>query len=170
MFVFFPACFSSIVLYVIFMVLLWFIIVALPVLSFVLFLIKEIRTLDIRNILILISPPCHVLVVKCILVASPGFVKDQFITYLYREAVRQDNKVLLENRPKFMLVHSSSGHKYSLKGRSWRVMRLKQSNLITGWKLTEMFVLQKSYLIPLWQAGFLTPRWICIYAVLVCIA
>ncbi|XP_042363279.1 protein pelota homolog [Plectropomus leopardus] len=54
-------------------------------------------------------------VVKCILVASPGFVKDQFITYLYKEAVRQDNKLLLENRPKFMLVHSSSGHKYSLK-------------------------------------------------------
>uniref|UniRef100_A0A3Q3H086 Protein pelota homolog n=1 Tax=Kryptolebias marmoratus TaxID=37003 RepID=A0A3Q3H086_KRYMA len=54
-------------------------------------------------------------VVKCVLVASPGFVKDQFYTYLFKEAVRQDNKVLLENRPKFMLVHSSSGHKYSLK-------------------------------------------------------
>uniref|UniRef100_A0A8C7GX64 Protein pelota homolog n=1 Tax=Oncorhynchus kisutch TaxID=8019 RepID=A0A8C7GX64_ONCKI len=54
-------------------------------------------------------------VVKCILVASPGFVKDQFMAYLFREAVRQDSKILLENRPKFMLVHSSSGHKYSLK-------------------------------------------------------
>lgn len=71
------------------------------------------------------------LVVKCILVASPGFVKDQFITYLYKEAVRQDNKILLENRPKFMLVHSSSGHKYSLKGTSWWALRIKQSNLIT---------------------------------------
>lgn len=58
-------------------------------------------------------------VVKCVLVGSPGFVKDQFISYLFKEAVRQDNKVLLENRPKFMLVHSSSGHKYSLKGASW---------------------------------------------------
>lgn len=67
----------------------------------------------------LIPLPCLLLVVKCILVASPGFVKDQFITYLFKEAVRQDNKVLLENRPKFMLVHSSSGHKYSLKGRSY---------------------------------------------------
>lgn len=55
-------------------------------------------------------------VVKCILVASPGFVKDQFISYLFKEAVRQECKVLLENRPKFMLVHASSGHKYSLKG------------------------------------------------------
>ncbi|KAM6964241.1 protein pelota homolog [Tautogolabrus adspersus] len=54
-------------------------------------------------------------VVKCFLVASPGFVRDQFMTYLFKEAVRQDNKILLENRPKFMLVHSSSGHKYSLK-------------------------------------------------------
>lgn len=55
-------------------------------------------------------------VVKCILVASPGFVKDQFISYLFKEAVRQDCKILLENRSKFMVVHSSSGHKYSLKG------------------------------------------------------
>ncbi|KAM9462820.1 protein pelota homolog [Clarias gariepinus] len=54
-------------------------------------------------------------VVKCVLVASPGFVKDQFMSYLYKEAVRQECKVLLENRPKFMLVHASSGHKYSLK-------------------------------------------------------
>uniref|UniRef100_A0A673HDI5 Protein pelota homolog n=1 Tax=Sinocyclocheilus rhinocerous TaxID=307959 RepID=A0A673HDI5_9TELE len=54
-------------------------------------------------------------VVKCILVASPGFVKDQFISYLFKEAVRQDCKILLENRSKFMVVHSSSGHKYSLK-------------------------------------------------------
>ncbi|TRY64755.1 hypothetical protein DNTS_017804 [Danionella cerebrum] len=56
-------------------------------------------------------------VVKCILVASPGFVKDQFISYLFKEAVRQDCKILLENRSKFMVVHSSSGHKYSLKGK-----------------------------------------------------
>ncbi|KAF7704970.1 protein pelota homolog [Silurus meridionalis] len=54
-------------------------------------------------------------VVKCILVASPGFVKDQFISYLFKEAVRQECKVLLENRSKFMPVHASSGHKYSLK-------------------------------------------------------
>lgn len=54
-------------------------------------------------------------VVKCVLLASPGFVKDQFSSFLFREAVRQDNKLLLENRSKFVLVHSSSGHKYSLK-------------------------------------------------------
>lgn len=98
---------------------------------------------------------CHVIVapspvVKCVLVASPGFVKDQFISYLYKEAVRQDNKILLENRPKFMLVHSSSGHKYSLKGTKWWLGGVKPSNLITKSQLIEMrIVLQKSFLIPL---------------------
>uniref|UniRef100_A0A8C4SLB9 Protein pelota homolog n=1 Tax=Erpetoichthys calabaricus TaxID=27687 RepID=A0A8C4SLB9_ERPCA len=54
-------------------------------------------------------------IVKCVLVASPGFVKDQFCTYLFGQAVKTDNKILLENRSKFVQVHSSSGHKYSLK-------------------------------------------------------
>lgn len=71
------------------------------------------------------SPVFNVSVVKCILVASPGFVKDQFMAYLFREAVRQDSKILLENRPKFMLVHSSSGHKYSLKGREHVLITLQ---------------------------------------------
>ena len=31
------------------------------------------------------------------------------------QAVKQDIKVLLENKPKFLLVHSSSGHKQALK-------------------------------------------------------
>ncbi|XP_064391846.1 protein pelota homolog [Halichondria panicea] len=54
-------------------------------------------------------------VVKCIIVASPGFVKDQFYEYIYGEAARHDVKVLFENKPKFLLVHSSSGHKHALK-------------------------------------------------------
>lgn len=87
------------------------------------------------------------LVVKCILVGSPGFVKDQFISYLFKEAVRQDNKVLLENRPKFMMVHSSSGHKYSLKGASWCDLGDGGGglgwwrNLIRKSKLIEVFIL-----------------------------
>ena len=31
------------------------------------------------------------------------------------QAVKQDIKVLLESKPKFLLVHSSSGHKHALK-------------------------------------------------------
>lgn len=55
-------------------------------------------------------------VVKCVLIASPGFVRDQFFEYLFQTAIKTDNKVLLENKGKFMLVHSSSGFKHSLRG------------------------------------------------------
>ncbi|XP_029462626.1 protein pelota homolog [Rhinatrema bivittatum] len=54
-------------------------------------------------------------VVKCVLIASPGFVREQFCDYMFQQAVKMDNKLLLENRSKFVQVHSSSGHKYSLK-------------------------------------------------------
>ncbi|KAG8433466.1 hypothetical protein GDO86_017665 [Hymenochirus boettgeri] len=53
-------------------------------------------------------------VVKVVLVASPGFVREQFCEFLFLQAVKQDLKLLLENRGKFLQVHSSSGHKYSL--------------------------------------------------------
>ncbi|XP_077297896.1 pelota mRNA surveillance and ribosome rescue factor [Arctopsyche grandis] len=54
-------------------------------------------------------------VVKCILIASPGFVKDQFVEYMFQQAVKTDNKLLLENKNKFMVIHSSSGFKHALK-------------------------------------------------------
>ncbi|XP_043271725.1 protein pelota [Venturia canescens] len=54
-------------------------------------------------------------IVKCIIVASPGFVKDQFMEYMIQEAVKTDNKVIMENKSKFLLVHASSGFKHSLK-------------------------------------------------------
>ncbi|GLV32319.1 pelota [Carabus blaptoides fortunei] len=54
-------------------------------------------------------------VVKCILIASPGFVRDQFNEYMFQTAIKTDNKLLLDNKGKFMLVHSSSGFKHSLK-------------------------------------------------------
>ncbi|CAG0912752.1 unnamed protein product [Notodromas monacha] len=54
-------------------------------------------------------------VVKCVLIASPGFVKDQFYEYMMQQAMKSDNKVLLDNRGKFLLVHSSSGFKHALK-------------------------------------------------------
>lgn len=55
-------------------------------------------------------------VVKCVLIASPGFVRDQFFEYMFQQAVKSDIKVLLDNKSKFMLVHASSGFKHSLKG------------------------------------------------------
>lgn len=57
----------------------------------------------------------HFDVVKCVLVAGPGFVREQFCDYMFQQAVKTDHKVLLENRAKFLQVHASSGHKYALK-------------------------------------------------------
>ncbi|XP_046390003.1 protein pelota [Ischnura elegans] len=54
-------------------------------------------------------------IVKCVLIASPGFVKDQFFEYMFNQAIKTDNKTLLENKGKFLLVHSSSGFKHSLR-------------------------------------------------------
>ena len=53
--------------------------------------------------------------VKCILIASPGFVKDHFFDFMIASAVKNEIKVLIENKSKFLLVHSSSGFKHSLK-------------------------------------------------------
>eukprot|EP00093_Oithona_nana_P004916 04916.XXX_143790_142235_1 [CDS] Oithona nana genome sequencing. len=56
-------------------------------------------------------------IVKCILIASPGFTKDQFFEYMINWANKslEGGKVLLENKGKFILVHASSGFKHSLK-------------------------------------------------------
>jgi len=53
-------------------------------------------------------------IVKCVLIASPGFVKDQFYEYMFQQASKTDNKTLLENKSAFVLVHASSGFKHSL--------------------------------------------------------
>lgn len=61
-------------------------------------------------------------IVKCVLIASPGFVREQFFDYMFQTAVKMDNKLLLENKSKFMLVHSSSGFKHSLQGESSAIL------------------------------------------------
>ncbi|KAI9150929.1 Translation factor pelota [Blastocladiella emersonii ATCC 22665] len=53
-------------------------------------------------------------VIKCVLVASPGFLKDQLFEYMISEAVRTENRVLIENKAKFLVSHCSSGHKHAL--------------------------------------------------------
>uniref|UniRef100_K3WRF6 Protein pelota homolog n=1 Tax=Globisporangium ultimum (strain ATCC 200006 / CBS 805.95 / DAOM BR144) TaxID=431595 RepID=K3WRF6_GLOUD len=52
--------------------------------------------------------------VKCVLLASPGFVKDDFFKFMMEQAIRQDDKLIMENKNKFILCHSSSGHKHAL--------------------------------------------------------
>lgn len=54
-------------------------------------------------------------IVKCVILASPGFVKDQFMDYMIQQAIKSDNKIILENKSKFLLIHASSGFKHSLK-------------------------------------------------------
>lgn len=53
-------------------------------------------------------------IVKVLLIASPGFVKDSFYTYLIEQAQRLENKTLLDNREKIITIHCSSGQKHAL--------------------------------------------------------
>jgi protein pelota len=52
--------------------------------------------------------------VKVVLVGSPGYVKDDFFQYMQQEAVRRDDRSIIENKSKFVLVKASNGHKYAL--------------------------------------------------------
>jgi len=54
-------------------------------------------------------------VVKCVIIASPGFVNQQLFKYMYEQAAKREIKLLFENKPKFLLVHSNSGHKHAIK-------------------------------------------------------
>lgn len=54
-------------------------------------------------------------VIKCIVLASPGFVKDQFADYMWQQAVKRELKPLTENRQKFLLAHASTGFKHSIR-------------------------------------------------------
>ncbi|MCP9257154.1 Protein pelota [Dirofilaria immitis] len=54
-------------------------------------------------------------VVKCILIASRGFLNEQFLNYLMEYADKHGNKSILESRSKFLLAHASSGFKHALK-------------------------------------------------------
>lgn len=56
-------------------------------------------------------------IVKAVIIASPGFIKDQFYQFMIDYAVKNltNFKVLMDNKSKFMLVHSASGFKHSLK-------------------------------------------------------
>lgn len=54
-------------------------------------------------------------IVKCLVIAGPGFAKDQFKEYLDEEAVRKDVRPLIENKDKIVLAAASSAYKHSLK-------------------------------------------------------
>jgi protein pelota len=51
---------------------------------------------------------------KVIIIASPGFVKDTLYEHIFAEAIRTNNKPLLQSRSKFLRVHVNSPHVHSL--------------------------------------------------------
>lgn len=87
-------------------------------------------------------------VVKCVILASPGFLQEQLFAYIVDHAIKTENKLLLENRGKFIVAHSSSGHKYALRGaRPVRLFLLASACALTG-RLP-----QRCCKIPLWSRG-----------------
>ncbi|TKR77600.1 hypothetical protein L596_018535 [Steinernema carpocapsae] len=54
-------------------------------------------------------------VVKCVIIGSPGFVRDQFMTSLNAYADKEGIKSIVEHKSKFILAHCSSGFKRSVK-------------------------------------------------------
>ncbi|KAG8487191.1 hypothetical protein CXB51_020841 [Gossypium anomalum] len=54
-------------------------------------------------------------VVRCAVIASPGFTKDQFHRHLMLEAERRQLRPIIENKSRIILVHTSSGYKHSLR-------------------------------------------------------
>lgn len=56
-------------------------------------------------------------VVKAVILASPGFVKDQFMEYMVGQFSKKPAELqgLIDNRSRFVKARASSGHKHSLK-------------------------------------------------------
>jgi len=50
-----------------------------------------------------------------VVIASPGFIKDQFLSYTNEQAQKEDIGVLKTNKSKFITAHASSGHKHALR-------------------------------------------------------
>jgi len=53
--------------------------------------------------------------VKCVIVGSPAFTKDQFLQYMNEEAIKREIAVLKTHKSLFLPVHCSSGHLMALK-------------------------------------------------------
>jgi protein pelota len=49
-------------------------------------------------------------IVKCLVIAGPGFAKDTFKTYLEAEAVRRDVRPLIENKASIITAQVGGVH------------------------------------------------------------
>lgn len=54
-------------------------------------------------------------IVRCAVIASPGFTKDQFYKHILLEAERRQLRSIIENKSRIILVHTTSGYKHSLR-------------------------------------------------------
>lgn len=54
-------------------------------------------------------------VVRCAVIGSPGFTRDQFHRHLMLEAERRQLRPIIENKSRIVLVHTTSGYKHSLR-------------------------------------------------------
>lgn len=54
-------------------------------------------------------------VVRCLVIAGPGFAKDTFKEYLMNESVKQGHKHLADHRDRFLTVAASNAYKHALK-------------------------------------------------------
>ncbi|XP_049851184.1 protein pelota homolog [Schistocerca gregaria] len=52
--------------------------------------------------------------VKVVIIASPGFIKDEFYKFLLAYGEHTQDKVISRNQQKFLLLHSNSGHRHAL--------------------------------------------------------
>ena len=82
-------------------------------------------------------------VVKAVIVASPGFVKDQFMDYLNEMAFKRDLVALVDNKSRFVKAKCSSGHRHSLKEVLQDVSILEQLKDVAA--ATEVAALQRFY-------------------------
>lgn len=53
--------------------------------------------------------------VKCVLMAGPGFVKDDFLTWMQQKAVQNQDTQIMQKKSVFISVHASCVHKQALK-------------------------------------------------------
>ncbi|RZC55063.1 hypothetical protein C5167_013914 [Papaver somniferum] len=68
-----------------------------------------------ENVLVALLKNVDFTVVRCAVIASPGFTKDQFHKYLLLEAERRQLRPIIENKLRILLAHTTSGYKHSLK-------------------------------------------------------
>jgi len=67
-----------------------------------------------ENVLQAVLRHCDFSIVRCLVIASPGFTKDQFYSRFLLEAERRELRSIIENKSRIVLAHASSGYKHSL--------------------------------------------------------